>query len=44
VEADIGIVALVPRTATLEDLFFELTEGADATPRNATGLTPEVAL
>jgi ABC-2 type transport system ATP-binding protein len=44
VEAGIGILALVPRTATLEDLFFELTEGSDATPHNATGLTPEVAL
>jgi ABC-2 type transport system ATP-binding protein len=30
VEAGIGILALVPRTATLEDLFFELTEGVDA--------------
>ena len=41
VEAGIGILALVPRTATLEDLFFDLTEGADrTTPRNATGLTP----
>jgi ABC-2 type transport system ATP-binding protein len=32
VEAGIGILALVPRTATLEDLFFELTEGAPAAP------------
>jgi ABC-2 type transport system ATP-binding protein len=30
IEAGIGILALVPRTATLEDLFFELTEGAPA--------------
>jgi ABC-2 type transport system ATP-binding protein len=44
VESGVGILALVPRTATLEDLFFELTEGADAvTPRNATGLTPSRA-
>jgi ABC-2 type transport system ATP-binding protein len=26
--ADVGIVALVPRTASLEELFFRLTEGA----------------
>jgi ABC-2 type transport system ATP-binding protein len=38
VEAGIGILALVPRTATLEDLFFELTEGAGAV--SASGLTP----
>ena len=30
-EAGIGIAALVPRTATLEELFFRMTEG-DATP------------
>jgi hypothetical protein len=30
IEAGIGILALVPRTATLEELFFELTEGAPA--------------
>jgi ABC-2 type transport system ATP-binding protein len=32
VEAGIGILALVPRTATLEDLFFDLTEGAPSVP------------
>jgi ABC-2 type transport system ATP-binding protein len=30
-EAGIGIAALVPRTATLEELFFRMTEG-DAAP------------
>jgi ABC-2 type transport system ATP-binding protein len=36
-EAGIGILALVPRTATLEDLFFDLTEGApSALPEVAT--------
>ena len=30
-EAGVGIAALVPRTATLEELFFRMTEG-DATP------------
>jgi ABC-2 type transport system ATP-binding protein len=29
-EAGVGIRALVPRTASLEDLFFRLTEGEDA--------------
>ncbi|HEY1539479.1 MAG TPA: ABC transporter ATP-binding protein [Solirubrobacteraceae bacterium] len=29
-QAGIGIHALVPRTATLEELFFRMTEGADA--------------
>jgi ABC-2 type transport system ATP-binding protein len=29
VDADLGIAALVPETATLERLFFELTEGAE---------------
>jgi ABC-2 type transport system ATP-binding protein len=29
VEAGLGIAALVPETATLEHLFFELTEGAE---------------
>ena len=29
-QAGIGLVALVPRTATLEELFFRLTEGAPA--------------
>jgi ABC-2 type transport system ATP-binding protein len=29
-EAGVGIRALVPRTATLEELFFRLTEGEDA--------------
>jgi ABC-2 type transport system ATP-binding protein len=29
-QAGIGLVALVPRTATLEELFFQLTEGAPA--------------
>jgi ABC-2 type transport system ATP-binding protein len=29
-QAGIGISALVPRTATLEELFFRMTEGADA--------------
>jgi ABC-2 type transport system ATP-binding protein len=26
-ESGVGIVALVPRTATLEELFFRMTEG-----------------
>jgi len=39
-EARIGILALVPRTATLEELFFRLTEGEVAVPaRN--GRVPE---
>ena len=29
VEAGLGIAALVPETATLERLFFELTEGSE---------------
>jgi ABC-2 type transport system ATP-binding protein len=29
-QAGIGLRALVPRTATLEELFFRMTEGADA--------------
>ena len=29
-QAGIGISALVPRTATLEELFFRMTEGAAA--------------
>jgi ABC-2 type transport system ATP-binding protein len=29
-QAGVGISALVPRTATLEELFFRMTEGADA--------------
>jgi ABC-2 type transport system ATP-binding protein len=29
-QAGIGISALVPRTATLEELFFRMTEGAEA--------------
>jgi ABC-2 type transport system ATP-binding protein len=33
VEAGLGIGALVPETATLEHLFFELTEGADRSHR-----------
>ena len=32
----IGILALVPRTATLEDLFFDLTEGAPSAPPHVT--------
>ncbi len=32
VESGLGIAALVPETATLESLFFELTEGAQAGP------------
>jgi ABC-2 type transport system ATP-binding protein len=28
-EAGVGIVALVPRTATLEELFFRMTEGTN---------------
>jgi ABC-2 type transport system ATP-binding protein len=31
-EAGIGITALVPRTATLEELFFRLTEGEEQRP------------
>ena len=31
-QADIGITALIPETATLEDLFFRLTEGDGAGP------------
>lgn len=31
-EAGIGISALVPRTATLEELFFRMTEGGEARP------------
>jgi ABC-2 type transport system ATP-binding protein len=31
-EAGIGIAALVPRTATLEELFFRMTEGDDGAP------------
>ena len=31
-EAGVGITALVPRTATLEELFFRMTEGAPADP------------
>ena len=27
-QAGIGLLALVPRTATLEELFFRMTEGA----------------
>jgi len=34
-EAGIGIAALVPRTATLEELFFRLTEGEGAEPAPA---------
>jgi ABC-2 type transport system ATP-binding protein len=37
VEADALIVALSPQTATLEDLFFSLTEG----PRSASAPAPE---
>jgi ABC-2 type transport system ATP-binding protein len=29
-EAGVGIAALVPRTATLEELFFRMTEGEAA--------------
>ena len=29
-QAGIGLLALVPRTATLEELFFRMTEGAAA--------------
>jgi ABC-2 type transport system ATP-binding protein len=32
-EAGVGIVALVPKTATLEELFFRMTEGDGATDR-----------
>jgi ABC-2 type transport system ATP-binding protein len=35
---DIGILALTPELATLEDLFFRLTEGGDATTREAVEL------
>ncbi|MEA2313003.1 MAG: type transport system ATP-binding protein, partial [Solirubrobacteraceae bacterium] len=31
-EAGVGIGALIPRTATLEELFFRMTEGEDAAP------------
>lgn len=33
-QAGIGILALTPELATLEDLFFRLTEGEDDTPRS----------
>ena len=34
--AEIGITALVPRTATLEELFFSMTEGpSNERPREA---------
>jgi ABC-2 type transport system ATP-binding protein len=35
VEAGLGIAALVPEAATLEELFFELTEGAGTAPAPA---------
>jgi ABC-2 type transport system ATP-binding protein len=41
-EAGIGIAALVPRTATLEELFFRMTEGdGDATPPTADPVAEE---
>jgi ABC-2 type transport system ATP-binding protein len=41
-EAGIGIAALVPRTATLEELFFRMTEGdGDAAPPTADPLAQE---
>ncbi len=42
VEAGIGILALVPRTATLEDLFFDLTEGAPSAPPHSTTVEERV--
>jgi ABC-2 type transport system ATP-binding protein len=33
-EAGVGITALVPRTATLEELFFRMTEGEPTEPRD----------
>jgi ABC-2 type transport system ATP-binding protein len=33
-EAGVGITALVPRTATLEELFFRMTEGEPTGPRD----------
>jgi ABC-2 type transport system ATP-binding protein len=36
-EAGVGIAALVPRTATLEELFFRMTEGPDAPDGAAEG-------
>jgi ABC-2 type transport system ATP-binding protein len=41
-EAGVGIAALVPRTATLEELFFRMTEEATA-PEAATGAAEPVA-
>jgi ABC-2 type transport system ATP-binding protein len=41
-EAGIGITALVPRTATLEELFFRMTEGEGSPPARANGRPPMV--
>jgi ABC-2 type transport system ATP-binding protein len=41
--AGVGIGALVPRTATLEELFFRMPEGADAAERSAALRAPEDA-
>jgi ABC-2 type transport system ATP-binding protein len=38
--AGVGISALVPRTATLEELFFRMTEGADAAERSSAPAAP----
>ncbi len=41
-EAGVGIRALVPRTATLEELFFRLTEGEPDAPPSAPGVEDRV--
>jgi ABC-2 type transport system ATP-binding protein len=43
-EAGIGIAALVPRTATLEELFFRMTEGEPADAPGPADREPEEAL
>jgi ABC-2 type transport system ATP-binding protein len=43
-EAGIGIAALVPRTATLEELFFRMTEGDGEAPTPEPAAEPEEAL
>jgi ABC-2 type transport system ATP-binding protein len=43
-EAGIGIAALVPRTATLEELFFRMTEGDGGELAHAAPARPEEAL
>jgi ABC-2 type transport system ATP-binding protein len=42
-QAGIGILALTPELATLEDLFFRLTEGDDAAPAKVDGGPPPPA-